>query len=267
MIKLQPQTVEFNGEELFVLEGRISELKIAETTENLLEQIQGNSREKAAAVGAAAALTGMANIVATSSALVFYDGEDTYNFAALVNGKDVVCGTFKGAATFENGETVRFVVAKRGDAYFAHAAYRLKPKVLMIPSMTYNGDQAHFRSCMRTGRNIAIGGSILLFASFSIFAFFDEAPLKTDGIFFVCSLFIGVPAILGFGEEYWTYKSTMDWGLHGSAIFKALGVPRPDDFSVENHLRLSQTNVSFGFVFEEALDAHAKRYPELASLK
>lgn len=91
VIKLAPQTVEFNGEELFVLEGRISELQISETTENLLKQIQGNSREKAAAVGAAAALAGMANIVTSSSALVFYDGEDTYNFAALVNGKDVVC--------------------------------------------------------------------------------------------------------------------------------------------------------------------------------
>ena len=72
MIKLSPKTVEFNGEELFVLEGRISELRVSETTENLLEQIQGNSKQKAAAVGATAALTGMANIVANSSALVFY---------------------------------------------------------------------------------------------------------------------------------------------------------------------------------------------------
>ena len=179
----------------------------------------------------------------------------------------MVCGTFSGAATFENGEAVRFVVAKRGDAYFAHAAYRLKPKVLMIPSMTYNGDQAHFRSCMRTGRNIAIGGIILCFGMFSAFAFYDEGPLKTDGIYFLFSLFVGIPVILGFGEEYWTYKSTRDWGLHGSAIFKALGVPRPDDFSLYGHLDLGQTSVPFGYRFEKALEAHAKRYPELASPK
>ena len=265
MIKLAPQTVEFNGETLFALEGRLSELQVSETTENLLEQIQGNSREKAAAVGAAAALAGMANIVASSSALVFYDGEDTYNFAALVNGKDVVCGTFSGAATFENGEAVRFVVAKRGDAYFAHAAYRLKPKVLMIPSMTYNGDQAHFRSCMRTGRNIAVGFTVL-FHLFYLYYLFGESSAKGyDAVLSVMCLVVAL--ISGFGMEYWTYKSTRDWGLHGSAIFKALGVPRPDDFSLYGHLDLGQTSVPFGYRFEKALEAHAKRYPELASPK
>lgn len=265
MIKLAPQTVEFNGEELFVLEGRISELQIAETTENLLAQIQGNSLEKAAAVGTGAALTGMSNIVASSSALVFYDGEDTYNFAALVNGKEVVCGTFKGAATFENGETVRFVVAKRGDVYYAHAAYRLKPKVLMIPSMTYNGDQAHFRDCMRTGRNIFIGGLLLAVALVAYSRNVESAEILED----FTLIFLGgiMSALLGFGEEYWTYKSTRGWGLHGSAIFKALGVPRPDDFSLYGHLDLGQTSVPFGYLFEEALEAHLKRYPELGSPK
>lgn len=263
MIKLSPQKTEFNGEELFVLEGKISELQIAETTENLLERIQGNSKAKAAAAGIAAGVGGMANIVASSSALLFYDGEDTYNFAALVNGKDVVCGTFKGAATFENGENVRFVVAKRGDAYFAHAAYRMKPKVLMIPSMTYNGDNAHFRGCMRTARNIAIG-FIFIAHVFFIYTYFTDSGSK-EFDFIGSAIVVLVALIGGFGMEYWTYKSTRDWGLHGSAIFKALGVPRADDFSLDGHLDLGLTSVPLGYRFEKALEAHLKRYPELAS--
>lgn len=269
MIKLHPQTVEFNGEELFVLEGKLSELQLSETTENLLEKIQENSQAKAATVGGAAALTGMSHIVANSSALVFYEGEDTYHFSVLVNGKNVVCGTFKGAATFENGEVVRFVVAKRGDAYFAHAAFRVMPKVLMMPTMTYSGDAAHFRSCMRTGARIALGGALVFFGAFFLFGFLGDEPLKIDGSkpYIAALLIILSSTVVGFGEEYWTYTSTRDWGLHASAIFKALGVPRPDDFSVENHLRLSQTKVPFGFLFEEALEAHAKRHPELDSVK
>lgn len=265
MIKLAPQTVEFNGEELFVLEGRISELQIAETTENLLAQIQGNSLEKATTVGTGAALTGMSNIVASSSALVFYDGEDTYNFAALVNGKEVVCGTFKGAATFENGEAVRFVVAKRGDAHFAHAAYRLKPKVLMIPSLTYNGDKAHFRDCMRTGRNVTVG-LIVLFHIFFIYMHLTRSSEKGFD-FIISGMTVLIAFFCGFGMEYWTYKSTREWGLHGSAIFKALGVPRPDDFSLYGHLELGRTSVPFGYLFEEALEAHLKRHPELVTSK
>jgi len=74
-----------------------------------------------------------------------------------------------------------------------------------------------------------------------------------------------ISAAIGFGEEYWTYSSTRDWGLHGSAIFKALGVPRPDDFSLDGHLDLGQTSVPLGYRFEKALEAHLKRYPELAS--
>jgi hypothetical protein len=265
VIKLSPQSVEFNGEELFILEGSVTDLIFSESTENLLEQIQGNSRSKATAVGSTAALTGMANIVASSAALVFYDGEDTYNFAALVNKKDVVCGTFNGAATFENGEAVRFVVAKRGDAHFAHAAYRLKPKVLMIPSMTYNGDNAHLGDCMRTGRNIFIGWFIICHL-LCFYIYFTGSSEKGFPFFIsAAGTLLGIAA--GFGMEYWTYKSTRDWGLHGSAIFKALGVPRPDDFSLYGHLELGRTSVPFGYLFEEALEAHLKRYPELVSQK
>ena len=135
----------------------------------------------------------------------------------------------------------------------------------MIPSMTYNGDQAHFRSCMRTGRNIFIGGLILALA---FVGYSHDA--KLDGISeSILLIFFGglISAVIGFGEEYWTYKSTRNWGLHGSAIFKALGVPRPDDFSLYGHLDLSQTSVPFGYRFEKALEAHAKRYPELVASK
>jgi hypothetical protein len=264
VITLKPQHTPFNGEILYALEGKISELKISETMENLLEQIQAYSKAKAGFSGVAAGLLGMENIVATASQVMFYDGEDTYNFAALLNGKAVVCGTFKGAATFENGEKVRFVLSNRADVLYAHAAYRMGPKVLMVPGSTYNGDKAHFAACMRTARNITVGLWFMFGVFFGWKAITDSRGLSPDGkalLIVLCSL---LPPVIGFAMEYWTYKSTRDWGLHASAIFKALGIPRPDDFSLQGHLSPNRTNVPYGYLFEEALEAHLKRYPEIA---
>jgi hypothetical protein len=158
VITLKPQSVEFNGEELFLLEGKLSELQVAQSTEQLLAQLQSLS-------GVATGVASRAGTIVSSSALLFYEGEDTYNFTTLVDKKLTVCGTFKSAVTLENGEAVQFVVAKRGDLFYAHAAHRIQARTLLMPSATFNGDTAHFKSCMKTGRNIAFG----LWAIFALF--------------------------------------------------------------------------------------------------
>jgi hypothetical protein len=260
---LKPEVAKFNGETLFLVEGPLSELVASATTGNLLEGLQKRMHRKTTSVEAVAAWVEMQQIVATSASMVFYEGENTHNFAAFLNNRDVVCGTFNGAETLENGENVRLVVSNRSGAMFVHAVYRLKAKVLLMPSTTFNGDHAHFRACMRIGQNIMLGGIALCFGMFALFSVWGDAPLRTDRLFGLSVLFIAIPAAIGFGTEYLTFKSTRSLGLYASAIFKALGIPGADDFSLDGHLRYSRTNVPFGYLIEDALNAHLKRYPNL----
>lgn len=118
---------------------------------------------------------------------------------------------------------------------------------------------------MRTGRNIAIG-SFVFTQLICIYSYLTASNEKGFP-FFLSAMGVSIGLAIGFGMEYWTYTSTKEWGLYGSAIFKALGIPRPDDFTLCGHLNPHRTNVPFGYLFEEALEAHVKRYPELASPK
>jgi hypothetical protein len=257
MIKLNPQATEFDGEKLFLLEGVIADLQVAPSTENLLEQIQQGSKDKAALVGAAAGLVGMSQIVATSSALVFYDGEDTNNFAALIKNKGVVCGTFRAADSLVKGEQVKCVVSKRGDVYFAHAVLRVQPDLIMVPNMTSCGEGAYFRAGMRSAFNAALLGWIV-FLIFLMYQYFIENSPVGIGLITTGTL---MAFFLSFSVELWTIKSTRYWGLHASAIFKALGIPKPDDFSLLDHWKREFPRGAF--CLESALKAHIKSYPEI----
>jgi hypothetical protein len=256
-----PQAIEFDGEKLFLLEGVIADLQVAPSTENLLEQIQQGSKGKAALMGAAAGLVGMSQTVATSSALVFYDGEDTNNFAALIKNKGVVCGTFRAADSLVKGEQVKCVVSKRGDVYFAHSVLRTNSGAIMVPTMTDSGDRAYFRELMRTGRSTTVVTASLLCIFYLWSYFSDDKPPAPDVVAIALIFFLVVPPSVGYIMEYWNYKSTRDYGLHASAIFKALGIPRPDDFTLFGHWRSELPRSTF--CLKSALEAHSKKYPEI----
>jgi len=98
----------YGGEDLFLVEGTLSELQVARTKLNLLAQIEKHLQAKNLASGVTGAVSVMYGMVANSAALALYDGEDMYNFAAVV-GEHIVCGTFENADQFKNGEAIKAV--------------------------------------------------------------------------------------------------------------------------------------------------------------
>jgi hypothetical protein len=62
-------TLEFDGEELFLVEGNLTELHTARTTVNLLAQVEQRFQTKNLAAGVAAAVGGMHGMLANSAML------------------------------------------------------------------------------------------------------------------------------------------------------------------------------------------------------
>ena len=154
----------YEGEELFLVEGTLSEVQHAYTHVNLLEKIEKRSQTKNLATGVAAAISGMHCQLANAAMLALYDGEDMVNFAGLL-GDQVICGTFQRANAFKDGDKVKAVVSRKGDVLSTHALMRENDKMLFMPLSTVRGTKAHFRSCMRVARNMFIGGIVLFFST------------------------------------------------------------------------------------------------------
>src|SRR5664279_1953039 len=106
----------------------------------------------------------MYGVLANSAMLAMYDGEDMVNFAGLL-GEQVICGTFENADTFKDGDKIKAVVSKRGNVLSTRAVMRERDKMLFMPLSILRGDRAHFHSCMKTARNMYIGGLIFFGAT------------------------------------------------------------------------------------------------------
>ena len=146
-------TANYDGEDFFLLKGTLSELQVARTKANLLAQIEKHLQAKNLATGVAAVVSGMYGMVANSAALALYDGEDMYNFAAVM-GEHVVCGTFEHADQFKNGEPIKAVVSKRGEVLYVHSIMQEKTRQFYMPLGVFAGNGALFKHCM----NVAWGG-------------------------------------------------------------------------------------------------------------
>ena len=206
-------------EDMFVVEGHLKELQIARTTQNLLEQVERHSSAKNIAAGIGVAAGGMYGLVANAAALALYDGEDVHNFAAVL-GNDVVCGTFRDADRLKDEDEIKAVVSKRGDVLYTHCVVRKKDQQVLLPLMTYAGEKALFRSCMRVALWLCIGGASL----FGIVSYLIGASLP-----FWLAMSSGLP-LMAFPIELWSYRTVRGYGEYASTIFKKLGVPRPEDF-------------------------------------
>ena len=113
-----PSDATAEEDELFVVEGVISELQVAPGKENLLQQLDKHYKGKGALTGVGAIAGGMYGQVANAAMLAMYDGEDTENFLCLIDDK-VMCGTFGGASKLPDGLKVKAVVQKQGDVLVA----------------------------------------------------------------------------------------------------------------------------------------------------
>ncbi len=105
-------------DEMFVVEGVISDLQVAHGTENLLQRLDKLYKGKSALTGVGAVVGGMYGQVANAAMLAMYDGEDTENFLCRINDQ-IMCGTFGGASKLPAGERVKAIVQKQGDVLIA----------------------------------------------------------------------------------------------------------------------------------------------------
>jgi hypothetical protein len=237
-----------DNEEMFLVEGRLTALQTAQTTVNLLEQIEKHAQAKNIAGGVAAAASGMYGMVANAAALTLYEGEDLHNFAAMV-GKEVLCGTFGDADRLEDGDNIKAVVSRRGDVLYAHCVLRKKDQQLLLPLMTFAGEKALFRHCMSVASWLCIGGATFFgFVSYLIGASLPFWLVMSSGL-----------PLMAFPFEIWSYRTVRGYGYYASAIFEKLGVPRPDDFDARKGI----TSFDGGYSatnFELALKKHSEKF-------
>lgn len=222
-----------DGENLFLVEGTLSELQIARTTVNLLAQIEKNIQAKNLVSGVAGVVSDMHGMVANAAALALYDGEDMHNFAAVL-GEHVVCGTLEHADQFRNGEPIKAVVSQRGDVLYVHAIMQAKTRQFYMPLNVFAGKGAFFKHCMRVARWLGIVVSIAFIATFYFSGLYDGKYKNIDQTQqFLLTLIVTIGIFsLAFIMEIWTYRTFRNAGAYAAAIFKVLGFPQPDDIDL-----------------------------------
>ncbi|MBW3499321.1 MULTISPECIES: hypothetical protein [Janthinobacterium] len=249
----------FSDEVLFSVEGVLTELHISATTVNLLKEIETKLAGKNLAGGLAAAANGMYGALANSAMLSLYDGEDMFNFAALVNGK-VVCGVFDKANKLKNGDVVKLVVSERGEVLHVHSLLRIEDSLLLMPLNVYCGERAFFKGCMRVAWRFTLFAWLVMFAGF-----FYSVDISMDDLvkpLIASSIMLLLPVLILFPFEYWTYKSMRYYSLYASAIFTAYGFPLPDDLDIRSGMILYK-DAAYGFGAincEIALQKHRDKY-------
>ncbi len=231
--------LEFENEALYLVEGTLAELQIARTTVNLLEKLEGNLQAKGVASGAVAVLSGMHDLVVNSAAVALYDGEDTYNFAGLLD-KEVICGSFQHTDKIQDGDRVMAVVSKRGEVLFTHAIMNAETKEFYMPMNVFSSSDGLLRHCMRVAMWMTVFAWILIFGIIFIQEGFGVL-VREPG--FLLIFLIGVP-IFAFSFEYWTYISmrgnnSEQGDSYGGAIFKVFGFPKPNKIDLMGDSSLS----------------------------
>lgn len=229
----------FDDQALYLVEGVLSDLQIARTTVNLLEQIDSNVRAKSVATGAAAVLGGMHGMVANSAAIALYDGEETYHFAGALDGQ-VICGTFQHADKIQNGDRVRVVVSKRGEVLFAHAIMNAKTQEFYMPMNVFSSLDGLFGHCMRVAFWLTVVGWLILFGATLLLG--ELATLLR--LPQLALMFLVLPPLIMFPFELWTYYSmrgdkSEGGDSYGGAIFKVFGFPQPEKIDLMRHSDLS----------------------------
>jgi hypothetical protein len=237
--------LKFEDEALYLIEGILAELQIARTTVNLLEKIESNVQAKSMVSGAAAVAGGMHGLVANSAAIALYDGEDTYNFAGLLD-KQVVCGSFQHADKIQDGQHVKAVVSKRGEVLFTHAIMNARTNEFYMPLNVFSSSDGLLRHCMRVAMWASVLGWIVLFGTCYSQGLFDSIePNVTDSkritLAAACLLF---PPVVMFPFELWTYfsmrgKRSAEGDSYGGAIFKVFGFPKPNKIDLMGDCSLS----------------------------
>ncbi|KAB8047920.1 hypothetical protein GCN78_21235 [Janthinobacterium rivuli] len=258
---MEKENVENTSSEevFFIVEGKLTEFHMAATNVNLLGKIESSLAEKNLAGGVSAIINGMPGALATAAMLSFYDGEDMYNFAGIVDGK-VVCGVFRDADKIKDGDVVKLVVTQRKDVLYVHSLLRIDDSFFMMPLNAFCGERAFFWSCMKFARNMTFGVWVIL--SLMFFLSVDVSLEKNENLITMFGIIFLVPLVFCFPFEYWSFRTMRDYSIYATKIFVALGFPRPKDFDVRKGATLFKDH-SYGFIgysCELALKKHRSKY-------
>jgi hypothetical protein len=220
------------ADDLFLVTGTLSELQVARSKVNLLEQMEKHLQAKNALSGAVAAASGLYGQAANAVALALYEGEDVYHFAAAL-GEQVICGTFEHANFLKEGDPIKAVVSKDAEGVlFVHAIMHAETQQFYMPLNTFSGDGALFKHCMAVAKGFTIYLWIfILLVFFGIQIFDDESRKLSTKIIFLLISFV-LPPIIMYSTELWMYYSMKGGGAYAEAIFKTFGFPTPRDIDL-----------------------------------
>ncbi|MCY0912634.1 hypothetical protein OTB17_13220 [Massilia sp. H27-R4] len=241
---------------MFIIEGRIQALRIANGTLNLVKDIQ----KGVWFTGLAAGLAGQARMLANAASLALYEGEDVEHIALLIN-DELAVGTFEWLEDVRIDDEVKLVVSKIDNGpLFIHAILRKNDQLLWMP---YSIARTRFSWIMHGVKlyGIIVLGSLLTFGTFFIF---DGAfPAQRDLISVTASIVLITAFVV-----FMSTRGMMSLGMQAEDIYSALEVPEFEKFKLNpfSLMRMPPEDKSnllkkrYIFKFDEALKRHKKKY-------
>jgi hypothetical protein len=254
----QTATVEFNGQEFFLIEGRIDAYESAHKTADLLTCVRESALRKGLSTATAAAIARMHQAI--GAAHVLHDCDYKFNFAALV-GDQVICGVFEEAHNLRSGDVISAVVCTQGEVLYVHSLRRNSDNLLLLPATDLCGRLAYLNRCMRAAWKL----TALMWIFFGAIAigFLALDASGTPGLLFIMLFAVLVPPLFVFPMELWTYwRSDPSAGGYAEMIFKVYGIPFADGFDALKGMDFfsGPTEGFFALNCEKAFQEHRKRF-------
>lgn len=226
-----------NGEQHFLIEGRLTNLHWELGSENLLAKVSQHYKENAILSGAGAVVGDMFGQVASSAMLAMYDGEDTQNFICLINDQ-VACGQFGGAELLPEGENIKAVVSRGDDFLYVHAVMDEAKRVVWIKHPL--GSRAE----MWANLKVAFFVFLAVNAGFSLFWLMGGKNGFFDNIKFSLITGAGISLILAL----WSIKDIKLVADRSTECFRLLGFESPESVNLNfpYHYRMQQDYIRRG---------------------
>jgi hypothetical protein len=234
---------------MFTVDGTIQALRIAPAVMNLLSDIQTD----------AIFTDAIAELSENSTRATMCDGEDVEHIALLIDGRFAV-GTFEWLQDLEIGDNVTLVVTTICDGpLLVHAILRKNDQLLWTPYSIHHTRHGWIMHSIKLGALVTIG----TWLTFGIFYLIGDRP--TTGVMVNILIFI---ALLNAFVLYMSTKSVLHLGEEAERIFRALNVPRFENFRIKPYSVLNMDfqkdpdyfKKKYIFRFAAALEAHKKRF-------
>jgi hypothetical protein len=211
---------------LFLVQGRLSEIHVERDRENLLQKIDQHYKGKAVITGAGAIVGDMFGQAASAASLAMYDGEDTQNFACLIDDQ-VMCGQFGGAEWLAEKHIVKAVVSKQGDVLFSHAVMDETAGTLWI------GHPWGSKAESLANWKLAWFGFIFQFLCFVLFGYF--LGTRNNDWTELLVLSIGGGGALCFGMALWNSHTMQGLAEPSTEMFRLLGFASPESVNLNGY--------------------------------